>query len=159
MSDDLSHLDERGQARMVDVSSKEATSRTAVATSVLRMSSETAAVLAEGRLPKGDALAVARVAGIMAAKRTPELIPLCHPIGITSVAIDIEVDAAGGAATVTATVTTTERTGVEMEALVAAGVAAFSLYDMVKGVERGAWVERVRVESKSGGVHGDWNRS
>ena len=144
---------------MVDVSGKDSSVRTAVATAVLRMTPETAAVLAEGRLPKGDALAVARVAGILAAKRTPELIPLCHPIGITSAAVDIDVDAAAGTARVTATVTTADRTGVEMEALVAAGVAAFSLYDMVKGVERGASVEHVRVESKSGGVHGDWKRS
>ena len=144
---------------MVDVSGKESSVRTAVATAVLRMTSETAAVLAEGRLPKGDALAVARVAGILAAKRTPELIPLCHPIGITSVTLDIDVDVAAGAANVTATVTTDDRTGVEMEALVAAGVAALSLYDMVKGVERGASVEHVRVESKSGGMHGDWSRT
>lgn len=159
MTGDLSHLDERGQARMVGVSGKEPSVRTAVATALLRMTPETAAVLAEGRLPKGDALAVARVAGILAAKRTPELIPLCHPIGITSVTVDIDVDAGAGAANVTATVTTQDRTGVEMEALVAAGVAAFSLYDMVKGIERGASVEHVRVESKSGGVHGDWTRS
>ena len=158
MTDDLTHLDERGRAHMVDVSAKEVTSRTAVASAVLRMTPETAATLAEDRLPKGDALAVARVAGIMAAKRTPELIPLCHPIGISSAAVDIDVDVPAGAATVTATVTTADRTGVEMEALVAAGVAAFSLYDMVKGVERGATVEHVRVESKSGGRSGDWRR-
>ena len=144
---------------MVDVGAKQVTARRAVATSVLRMSPATAAKLAEGGLPKGDALAVARVAGIMAAKRTPELIPLCHPIGLTSIDVDIAVDAEAGTATVTVAAETTERTGVEMEALVAAGVAAFTLYDMVKGVERGAIVEHVRVEEKSGGAGGTWQRS
>lgn len=159
MSGDLSHLDEHGRARMVDVSGKPVTDRTAVATAVVRMSPETAHALAEGRLPKGDALAVARVAGIMAAKRTPDLIPLCHPIALTSVTVDIDVDAPAGTASVTVTTSTSERTGVEMEALVAAGVSAFTLYDMIKGVERGATVERVAVDAKSGGVHGDWERS
>ena len=159
MSDELTHLDERGQARMVDVGGKAVTDRQAVATSVVRMSPATAAKLADGGLPKGDALAVARVAGIMAAKRTPELIPLCHPIALTSIDVDITVDAEAGAATITVTAATSERTGVEMEALVAAGVAAFTLYDMVKGVERGATVEHVRVEEKSGGAGGSWQRS
>ena len=158
MTDDLSHLDERGRARMVDVGGKPVTHRTAVASAVVRMTPETAGLLADGQLPKGDAAAVARVAGIMAAKRTPELIPLCHPIAISGVDIAVEVDADAGAATITASVRTDDRTGVEMEALVAAGVAAFTLYDMIKGVERGAWVEHVRVESKQGGVHGDWER-
>ena len=159
MSDDLTHLDEAGRARMVQVAGKDVTSREAVATAVLRMTPETASVLAQGRLPKGDAIAVARVAGIMAAKRTPDLIPLCHPIGLTSVTIDVDVDREAGTATVTATTTTTDRTGVEMEAMTAASVAALTLYDMVKGVERGAVVEQVRVESKRGGKSGEWNRS
>ena len=159
MSEELTHLDEAGRARMVDVAGKDVTAREAVATAVLRMTPETAAVLADGRLPKGDAVAVARVAGIMAAKRTPELIPLCHPIGLTSVTIDVEVDREAGTATVTATTTTTDRTGVEMEAMTAASVAALTLYDMVKGIERGATIEQVRVESKRGGKSGDWTRS
>jgi len=159
VSDNLSHLDERGHARMVDVAGKDVTARRAVATAVLRMSPAAARLLADGTLPKGDALAVARVAGIMAAKKTPELIPLCHPIGLTSVEVDIAVAADDGAATVTVATATSERTGVEMEALVAAGVAAFTLYDMVKGVDRGASVEHVRVESKAGGKTGDWHRA
>ena len=159
MSGELSHLDEDGRARMVDVSGKPVTARTATATAIVRMSPRTAAALAEGRLPKGDALAVARVAGIMAAKKTPELIPLCHPIALTSVDVDIDVDAQAGTASVAVTTATSERTGVEMEALVAAGVTAFTLYDMIKGVERGASVEHVQVEAKAGGVHGEWQRS
>lgn len=158
MTDDLTHLDEAGRARMVQVAGKDATAREAVATAVLRMTPATAATLAQGHLPKGDAIAVARVAGIMAAKRTPDLIPLCHPIGLTSVTIDVDVDRDSGTATVTATTTTTDRTGVEMEALTAASVAALTLYDMVKGVERGAVIEQVRVESKTGGKSGDWER-
>lgn len=159
MTSDLNHLDEQGDARMVDVGGKAVTERTAVATALLRMAPETAQALAEGRLPKGDALAVARVAGIMAAKKTPELIPLCHPIALTAVDVDIDVDTVAGTASVAVSATTTERTGVEMEALVAAGVAAFTLYDMIKGVERGATVEHVRVEAKSGGASGEWRRS
>lgn len=159
MSEELTHLDERGQARMVDVGGKPITARRAVASALLRISPATAAKLADGDLPKGDALATARIAGIMAAKRTPELIPLCHPIALTSIGVDIAVDAEAGTATVTVTAETAERTGVEMEALVAAGVAAFTLYDMVKGVERGATVEHVRVDEKSGGASGTWQRS
>jgi cyclic pyranopterin phosphate synthase len=158
VSEELTHLDESGDARMVDVGSKPVTAREAVATATVRMTPATAELLADGRLPKGDAAAVARVAGIMAAKRTPELIPLCHPIGISGIDVDVDVDVSAGAATITARVRTQDRTGVEMEALVAAGVAAFTLYDMIKGVERGALVEQVRVESKQGGVHGDWTR-
>lgn len=158
MSERLTHLDGDGNARMVDVSGKDVTRRDATATATLRMSPQTATLLADGTLPKGDALAVARVAGIMAAKQTPSLIPLCHPIALTSVDIVIEVDTAAGTAAVTATASTQERTGVEMEALVAAGVAAFTLYDMIKGVERGASVEAVQVTAKSGGRSGDWVR-
>lgn len=155
---ELSHLDDAGSARMVDVSGKEVTARHASAAALLRMTPSTAQLLMDGGLPKGDALAVARVAGIMAAKRTSELIPLCHPIGLSAVDVAIGVDVEAGLATVTARVRTNDRTGVEMEALVAAGVAAFTLYDMVKGVERTAVVEQVRVLSKSGGRSGDWRR-
>ena len=158
MSDPLTHLDADGNARMVDVSAKPVTERQAVATAVLRMSPQTARLLAEGGLPKGDALAVARVAGIMGAKQTPAIIPLCHPIALTAVDITIDVDAAEGTATVTASTATRERTGVEMEAMVAAGVAAFTLYDMIKGVEREARVEVVQVVAKSGGRSGNWRR-
>ena len=159
MSERLTHLDADGNARMVDVSGKDVTPRTATATATVRMSPDTAAMLAGGELPKGDALAVARVAGIMGAKQTPSLIPLCHPIALTSVDVGIVVDVEDGSATVTATASTQERTGVEMEALVAAGIAAFTLYDMIKGVERGASVETVQVTAKSGGRSGDWVRS
>jgi cyclic pyranopterin phosphate synthase len=155
---ELTHLDDEGRARMVDVSDKAVTDRRAVATGVLRMSSATAALLAEGRLPKGDALAVARIAGIQAAKRTPELIPLCHAVALSSVEVDVAVDAGAGTATVTAAARAADRTGVEMEALVAASVAALTLYDMVKAVERGAVIEQVALVEKTGGVRGDWRR-
>jgi cyclic pyranopterin monophosphate synthase len=158
VNEDLTHLDERGEARMVDVGAKPVTDRRATASAVLRMTPQTAALLADGTLPKGDALAVARVAGIMAAKRTPDLIPLCHPIALSSVDVDIVVAAEQGTATITVEASTSERTGVEMEALVAAGVAAFTLYDMVKGVERGATVEHVRIDHKAGGASGEWQR-
>lgn len=158
MNDPLTHLDADGNARMVDVSAKAVTRREATATALVRMSPDTARLLADGGLPKGDALAVARVAGIMGAKQTPAIIPLCHPIMLAAVDVTIDVDATEGTATVTAVTATLERTGVEMEAMVAAGVAAFTLYDMVKGVERGARVEAVQVEAKSGGRSGDWRR-
>ncbi|MBW3602761.1 MAG: cyclic pyranopterin monophosphate synthase MoaC [Actinobacteria bacterium] len=154
----LTHLDEAGRARMVDVAGKATTDRTAVARARLRMSTATAAMLSAGRLPKGDALPVARVAGIMAAKRTPELIPLCHQVALTSVDVDVEVDAPGGSATVTAWARAADRTGVEMEALTAAAVASLTLYDMVKAVERAVVVEWLGLVEKSGGVRGDWRR-
>jgi cyclic pyranopterin phosphate synthase len=152
----LTHLDEAGRARMVDVGGKQVTARAALAQALVRMRPATAALLAEGRLPKGDALAVARVAGIMAAKRTPDLIPLAHPIALAGVEVDIAVDAAEGLATVRARARAADRTGVEMEALTAAAVAALTLYDMVKGIERGVVVERVELLEKTGGRHGDW---
>jgi cyclic pyranopterin monophosphate synthase len=155
---ELTHLDDEGRARMVDVGAKDVTQRTAVAGAVVRMTAETARLLADGALPKGDALPVARVAGIMAAKKTSELIPLCHQVVLTSVAVDIAVDASAGLATVTATARAADRTGVEMEALVAASVAALTIYDMVKAVERGVVVEQLGLQSKTGGVHGDWQR-
>ena len=158
MDDRLTHLDEAGQARMVDVSGKLETVRTAVARAHVRMLPSTAALLTEGRLPKGDALPVARLAGIMAAKQTSQLIPLCHTIALAAVAVEIDVDSEGGLATMTATAHAADRTGVEMEAMVAASTAALALYDMVKAVERGVVVERVELVSKSGGQSGDWRR-
>lgn len=155
----LTHLDAAGRARMVDVGDKPTTRRRAVARASLRVSPATAALLSEGRLPKGDALPVARIAGIQAAKRTPDLIPLCHLVALAAVEVDVDVDVDAGRATVTAAVTAADRTGVEMEALVAASTAALTLYDMVKAVERGAVVERVELVSKSGGVRGDWTRA
>ncbi|MDQ3342769.1 MAG: cyclic pyranopterin monophosphate synthase MoaC [Actinomycetota bacterium] len=143
---------------MVDVGDKDVTLRRATARAVLRMTPATARRLVEGRLPKGEAMAVARLAGIMAAKRTPELIPLCHSVALASVEIAVEVDIEGGLATVIAQVRAADRTGVEMEALVAASVATLTLYDMVKAVERGAVVERVELLHKSGGARGDWQR-
>ena len=154
----LTHLDAAGAARMVDVGGKDVTRRQAVAQAVVSMRPETARALADGRLPKGDALPVARIAGIMAAKRTPELIPLCHTVALASVDVRIEIDADAGRALVRATARAADRTGVEMEALVAASTAALALYDMVKALERGVVIERVQLVSKSGGVRGDWQR-
>lgn len=154
----LTHLDDAGHARMVDVGGKGTTERTAVARAVVRMRPETAAAVADGRLPKGDALAVARLAGIMAAKRTPELIPLCHAVALTGVDVSVTVDAVAGTAEIVATARAADRTGVEMEALVAASTAALALYDMVKALERGVVVESVMLLSKTGGVRGDWHR-
>jgi cyclic pyranopterin monophosphate synthase len=154
----FTHLDPEGQARMVDVGDKRATERRAVARAVLSVSAETARMLADGTLPKGDALAVARIAGIQAAKRTPELIPLCHQVALAGVDVDVRVDVNAGTATVEASARAVDRTGVEMEALVAASVAALSLYDMVKAVERGATIDGVALVEKTGGIRGDWRR-
>ncbi len=156
MQDELTHLDDRGRARMVDVGAKDETVRVAVAESVVQMTAGTRDVMFAGDLPKGDAVAVARVAGLMAAKRTPDLIPLCHPVQITAAAIDIEPVAEG--ARIEARVETVGRTGVEMEAMVAASTAALAVYDMVKGLERGAQVSAVRLLSKTGGKSGQWRR-
>ncbi len=152
----LTHLDEQGAARMVDVSSKDVTVRTAVATAKVLISAEVARLLRGEGVPKGDALGVARVAGIMAAKQTPSLVPLCHPIAISRVDVDLDVD--DDAVTVRALVGTTDRTGVEMEALTAVSVAALTVIDMVKGVDRAASIEHVRLESKAGGRTGSWQR-
>ena len=154
----LTHLDERGRARMVDVGAKPATERRAVAEATVRVSPETAGALAAGNAPKGDVIAVARIAGIQAAKRTSELIPLCHPLALTYVEVEGEVDVDAGAITLTAETRTTGPTGVEMEALTAAGVAALTVYDMVKGIERGARIEAVQLVEKSGGRSGHWHR-
>ena len=157
MSDDerLTHLDEAGAARMVDIAEKAVTSREATAECVVRAGEPALRALRAGELKKGDALQVARVAGIMAAKRTSDLIPLCHPLPITSVHIDFEL--ADTAVRVLATVAVTGKTGVEMEALTAAAVAGLTLIDMLKAVEKGIELE-VRLLSKSGGRSGDWRR-
>ncbi|MET7637450.1 cyclic pyranopterin monophosphate synthase MoaC [Streptomyces sp. NPDC005438] len=157
--DRLTHLDERGTARMVDVSAKEVTSRTATATGRVRVSPRVLALLRgedDQTLPKGDALATARIAGIMGAKKTSELIPLCHPLALSQVTVDLDLEP--DAVAVTATVRTTDRTGVEMEALTAVSVAALTLVDMVKAVDKGAVISEVRVEEKTGGKSGDWRR-
>jgi cyclic pyranopterin monophosphate synthase len=153
---ELTHLDASGAARMVDVAGKDVTVRTATATGRVDLSAECVAVLRAGDVPKGDALAVARVAGIMGAKRTPDLVPLCHPIALAGVTVDLTVDDAGVA--VTATARTADRTGVEMEALTAVTVACLALVDMVKAVDPRAVIGSVRVEAKTGGKKGDWRR-
>ncbi len=149
----LSHLDERGQARMADVSGKGETARVAVAEGFVRMEPATLALIQSGGLPKGDVLAVARVAGIMAAKRTPELIPMCHPLPLD--AIEVNIEAAGeDRLHIRTRVTTTGRTGVEMEALTAVAVAALTVYDMCKSADRGIRIEGVRLLEKTGGKSG-----
>ena len=153
---DLTHLDASGAARMVDVSAKEATARTAVATGVVRTTAEVIGLLRANGLPKGDALATARIAGIMAAKRTPDLVPLCHPIALTGVTVDLATGAAE--VRITATVRTTDRTGVEMEALTAVAGAGLALHDMIKAVDPAAVLDAVRVERKEGGKTGRWTR-
>jgi cyclic pyranopterin phosphate synthase len=153
---ELTHLDAAGQARMVDVSGKEATVRTARATGRVLLSAPAIAALRAGEVPKGDALAVARIAGIQGAKRTPELIPLCHPIGLHAVAVELTV--ADDAVAIEATVRTADRTGVEMEALTAVSVAALALIDMIKAVDPAAVISDVRVEEKTGGKSGPWHR-
>ena len=151
----LTHLDDKGAARMVDVADKLATAREATAECIVRMAPETVKAVREGTA-KGDALQVARVAGIMAAKRTPELIPLCHPLPLSSVSVDF--DFVDGGVRVEARVRVVGQTGVEMEALTAAAVAGLTLVDMTKGVERGVYLENVRLLAKSGGRSGTWKR-
>lgn len=150
----LTHLDETGAARMVDVSGKAVTARDAVATGRITMSAEAAAAIRDGLVKKGDVLAVARVAGIMAAKKASELIPLCHPLPLSAVEIDLVPDDGGVTATVTAR--TTGQTGVEMEALTAVSVALLTVYDMAKALDRGMEIGAVRLLAKSGGKSGDW---
>ncbi len=154
--DRLSHVDERGEARMVDVAGKQVTHRRAVAGAVIRMKPTTLAMIVEGRAPKGDVFAVARVAGIMAAKRTSDLVPLCHPLSITRANVDLE--PVEGGVRVIATVETDGKTGVEMEALTAASVAALTLYDMCKAVDRGMTVDGLGLLAKEGGKSGTWTR-
>jgi cyclic pyranopterin phosphate synthase len=157
MSERLTHIDESGAARMVDVSGKDVTVRTATASGRVLVSPAVVALLRGGGVPKGDALAVARIAGIQAAKRTPDLVPLCHPIAIHGVEVDLQVT--DDSVLVSATVRTADRTGVEMEALTCVAVAGLALVDMVKAVDRGATITDVRVEAKSGGRSGEWRRT
>ncbi len=152
----FTHLDDAGAARMVDVSSKEATHRVATASGRVLVSPDVVALLRGDGVPKGDALGVARVAGIMAAKRTPDLVPLCHPLSLSGVTVDLEVT--DDAVEIRAAVRTTDRTGVEMEALTAVSVAALTVFDMVKAVDKSGVISDVRVESKSGGKSGEWTR-
>jgi cyclic pyranopterin monophosphate synthase len=152
----LTHLDATGAARMVDVGDKPSTERRALARAVVRVTSETARLVAAGDAPKGDVLATARIAGIQGGKRTSELIPLCHPLALSYLGVDGTIDVDGGAITLTAEARTTGPTGVEMEALTAASVAALTVYDMVKGVEKGARIAEVVLLEKSGGRSGDY---
>jgi cyclic pyranopterin phosphate synthase len=152
----LTHVDEAGHARMVNVGEKEVTTRTAVASARVRVGAKVRDLIAKNGVPKGDVLGVARVAGIMAAKKTSELVPLCHPLLLDAVEVTLALDA--NAVTIHATVRATGRTGVEMEALTAASVAALTLYDMCKAVDRGMVIERVRLEEKKGGKSGPFRR-
>jgi cyclic pyranopterin phosphate synthase len=152
----LTHVDESGHARMVDVSGKDVTARQARATGRVLLSAAAIAALRAGEVPKGDALAVARIAGIQGAKRTPDLVPLCHPIAVHAVTVDLEVT--DGAVLIEATVRTADRTGVEMEALTSVTVAALALIDMVKAIDPAAVISDVRVEEKTGGKTGTWRR-
>jgi cyclic pyranopterin phosphate synthase len=153
---ELTHIDEHGAARMVDVSAKDVTVRTATATGRFVTTAEVIDLLRRDGLPKGDALAVARIAGIAAAKRTPDLVPLCHPVGLHGVTVDLELGE--GFVDITATTKTADRTGVEMEALTSVVVAGLALYDMVKAVDRGAELTNVRLLAKAGGRSGEWSR-
>ena len=157
VSQHLTHVDSRGAARMVDVSAKTVTVREATATGRVRTSAQVVTLLRGDGLPKGDALAVARVAGIAGAKRTPDLLPLCHPIALHAVAVDLDVRDDG--VLITATTRTADRTGVEMEALTAVAAAGLALIDMIKAVDRTASITDIQLESKSGGRSGDWRRS
>lgn len=154
---EFTHLNESGEVHMVDVGDKDVTRRVAVAEGVVLMSPDLVDRFLSGDLPKGDAAALARIAGIMGAKKTSELIPLCHPIPLTSAEISLE--SAGHGVRITATVTTTSQTGVEMEAMTAVSVAALTIYDMVKSVERGVTIEAVRLLKKEGGRTGTWERT
>ncbi|MEG9226046.1 cyclic pyranopterin monophosphate synthase MoaC [Aeromicrobium sp. Sec7.5] len=153
---DFTHLDEAGHARMVDVTAKEPTVRSATARGAVACSAEVVAALRSGTVPKGDVLAVARIAGIQAAKATPTLLPLAHVIGVHGVTVDLEITDTG--VEIAATVRTADRTGVEMEALTAVAVSGLAVVDMVKGTDRSASLEHVRVVAKSGGRSGDWSR-
>ena len=154
----LSHIDERGRARMVDVGGKDETERVARAEATVRMAAETLAVIEDEAVPKGDVVATARLAGIMAAKRTHELIPLCHQLNLSAVSVEIEAERDLPGLRVITEARLCGRTGVEMEALVAASIAALTIYDMCKAVDRAMVVERVQLESKSGGKSGPWER-
>ncbi|WP_214403335.1 cyclic pyranopterin monophosphate synthase MoaC [Pseudonocardia lacus] len=153
---ELTHVDAAGAARMVDVTGKDPSARTAIATGTLRTTAEVVDLLRRDGLPKGDALATARIAGIMGAKRTPDIVPLCHPIALGGVTVELRPD--GDSVHIRATVKTTDRTGVEMEALTAVAVAGLTLHDMVKAVDPAAVLDGVRVERKEGGKTGTWTR-
>ena len=157
MAEELTHVDAAGAARMVDVSAKDVTVRVAAASGMLRTTAEVVALLRRDGLPKGDALAVARIAGIMAAKRTPDIVPLCHPIALHSVTVEFEL--LDDAVRIEARTRTADRTGVEMEALTAVAGAGLALYDMVKAVDRAAVLTDLRVEAKEGGRSGSWRRT
>lgn len=159
MTSGLSHFDDQGQAHMVDVSGKPVTDRVAVAVGAVRMSPETLTLITEGRAKKGDVLSVARLAGIMAAKKTADLIPLCHPLPITRVALELTADPALPGVRIEATVKTSGQTGVEMEALTAVSVAALTVYDMVKAVEKSMVIDGVRLILKEGGKSGRYEAS
>ena len=155
----FNHFDDKGQAVMVDVSAKSPTLRTAVAGAKVFLKPETLAAILGGSMTKGDVLGVARLAGIIAAKKTPELIPLCHPLPIDAVHLDFTVDEAASSIVIRATVGTTARTGVEMEAMVAAAVAALTIYDMCKAAEKGITITKINLIRKSGGKSGLWRKS
>jgi cyclic pyranopterin phosphate synthase len=158
VADQLTHLNERGDARMVDVAGKDPTDREAVASARVRMQKATLERVVAGTAPKGDVLAAARIAGIQAAKRTPELIPLCHGIALSGCEVTIEADPSGDALLIETRARARDRTGVEMEALTAAAVAALTIYDMLKAIDRGMVIEHVQLEEKRGGRSGDWVR-
>ena len=154
----LTHTDETGQARMVDVSAKNPSARVAIAVGAIRMSPATLDAISTNSVGKGDVLSVARIAGVMAAKKTSDLIPLCHPISLTDVQVDFTLDESLPGVRVQAIAKTVERTGVEMEALHAASIALLTIYDMAKGIDRGMTITRIALQEKSGGVSGEWKR-
>jgi len=156
MTKNLTHLDDEGRANMVDVGRKPDTERIAIATGSVTMQPETLQRIREGDLKKGDVLSVARIAGIMAAKRTSELIPLCHPIPLNKISVELALDDASNSVLITATAKTLGKTGVEMEALTAVSTAALTIYDMAKAIDRGMVIGEIRLLEKRGGVHGDY---
>lgn len=159
MGDQLTHLDEQGRARMVDVGAKPESERVAVAAGAVYMQPETLRLIRDGALKKGDVLTVARIAGIMAAKRTSELIPLCHPIALTQIEVELTLNEAQSAVHISATARTIGKTGVEMEALTAVSAAALTVYDMAKAVDRAMRITDIRLMEKHGGQHGDYVRA
>jgi len=156
---ELTHFDEEGRARMVDVGEKDETHRVAIARGRIRMQPETLHLIIEGRAKKGDVLGVARIAAIMAAKKTSEIIPLCHPLMLTSIEVEFQPDEVASLVEIEARVETRGKTGVEMEALTAVSAAALTIYDMVKAVDRGMIIDEIRLEQKSGGRSGEWRRA
>lgn len=156
MNDRLTHLDDRGHAHMVDVSAKAHSERTATAFGRVVMAERTLALVTAGQAPKGDVLAVARIAGIMAAKKTPDIIPLCHPLGLSAISVTLEPGTGRPCIDINATCRVTGQTGVEMEALTAVSAAALTIYDMLKAVDRGMVIEQIRLVDKSGGRSGEW---